>query len=567
MSLDQWGPWGGPERGPLGRTRGRVFVAVALFVVTLAGSAGASFGQPEAREIGLAGVALLLVTPLALVFLLPGRPAAAVVASAGATFVFLLTGRPWGPAIAAPVVLLAAVILCGPPRRARVLAWAGAALLLGVVVTAGMLEPPVWADPGWADRGWADRGWGGPRNGWGPQHREPGGGAGGSPGPPDVGLSLTGLGAGTAWTAVTLLMAGAMRDRVTRRVAARAAARETAAERERTAVTAERLRIARELHDVLAHSLSGINVQAGVGLHLLGRDPEQARIALTNIRDTSRDALAEVRTVLGIVRAEAPDPAPPDATRSPDTTRSPGAPQAAELPGPHPPSSSPDLSAPLAVTWDLSGLDRLVAQTRAEGLAVTLDVDAPGIPERVAGAIHRVVQESLTNIRRHASGATRVAVSVRREGASCVVVVSDDGGAATPGHRAGYGLRGMRERVEALGGTLRTGPDDAGWLVRATFPLPGPDRPPWAEPSEPMPTGSTAGTPAAGRASSGTSEPGRSPSGTSEPSPPASGEPEPGRTPDGAPRPGRFPSGTSVSDDGGGVGHPDRTTERPEEPE
>lgn len=449
MSLEQRGL----ERGPLGRTRGRVFVAVALFVATLAGSAGAALGQPEARGIGPGALALLLVTPLAIVFLLPRRPATAIAVSTGAAGLFLLTGHPWGPVIAGPVVLYAAVILCAAPRRARVLAWAGAGLLLGTVVTVGVLEPPVWSVPSWD----------GPR-GWGPHRGQDGvPGAGWRPGPAGsrdqtvVGLSPGGLGAGAAWTAVTLLVAGAMRDRVTRRAAARAAARETAAERERTAVTAERLRIARELHDVLAHSLSGINVQAGVGLHLLSRDPDQARIALTSIRDTSRDALAEVRTVLGIVRAEGQDPTTPPG--SPPSTTAPAAGPAA---------------APLSVTWDLSGLDRLVAQTRAEGLTVTLDVDAPGIPERVAGAIHRVVQESLTNIRRHAPGATRVAVSVRREGSSCLVVVADDGGAA-PGdhHPAGYGLRGMRERVEALGGTLHAEPDDAGWLVRATFPLHG----------------------------------------------------------------------------------------------
>ncbi|MBE1877971.1 sensor histidine kinase [Myceligenerans pegani] len=438
------------DRGPLERRRARIFVAVAVVGVTALGSLGAGFGQPDARPFDVGALALLLATPLAIVFLLPRRPATAAASSIGVTGAYLLAGYPWGPAIAAPVVLLAAIILCGPARRGRLIAWAGSALLLGTIVTVATLSPPVFRGASWD----------GPpgRSGmWGPH----GGPGEGGPLEPVVGLSSAGLVAGTAWLVVALLVAGAIRDRVARRAAARAAARASAAERERTAVTAERLRIARELHDVLAHSLSGINVQAGVGLHLLDRDPGQARTALTSIRDTSRDALAEVRTVLGIVRMEAGDvPVVADA----DRTRPPG--------NPGPPSSADMAAAPLAPTWDLSGLERLAAQTRAEGLSVTLEVDAPGLPDRIAGAVHRVVQEALTNIRRHAAGASRVAVSVRRSGTSCLVAVSDDGRGAPGTGGGGYGLRGMRERVEALGGTLEAGPDDVGWLVRASFPLP-----------------------------------------------------------------------------------------------
>lgn len=417
--------WHTTDRGPLDRRRGRIFVAVATGFVTVLGSHLAGFGQPEARPFDLVALALLLVTPLAIVFLLPRRPAAAVVGSVAATGTFLLAGYPWGPALAGPVILLAATTLAGPWRRGRAVAWAGGALLLGMIMTAGTLTPPQWSPPSWDGRH-------GPP--WMDTERRGDQDLGGTSSPV-TGLSPGGVAAGTAWTVVALLAAGAVRDRTGRRLAARDAARRSAAERERTAVTAERLRIARELHDVLAHSLSGINVQAGVGLHLLDRDLDQARTALSSIRDTSRDALAEVRTLLGIVRV------------------------------------------PFDVTWDLSGLERLAAQSGAEGLDVSLDVDAPELPDRVAGAVHRVVQESLTNVRRHAVGATRVRVSVRRDRGTCTVTVSDDGRDArstasdTREESGGYGLRGMRERVEALDGTLWAGPDDVGWLVHATFPL------------------------------------------------------------------------------------------------
>ena len=184
-----------------------------------------------------------------------------------------------------------------------------------------------------------------------------------------------------------LLIASGARDRITRRVSARAAALATAAERERTAVASERLRIARELHDVLAHSLSAINVQAGVGLHLLEKNPGQAREALTNIRDTSKDALAEVRTVLGIVREGTSPPAQ---------------------------GALHDGAAPLAPTWDLTGLHDLADQARAEGLDVTVELadDVSGLPDHVVGVVHRVVQESLTNVRRHAPSARRVTLRV-----------------------------------------------------------------------------------------------------------------------------------------------------------
>ena len=304
--------------GPFDRARPRVLVAVAVAFATNLGSLGAARGQEWASEPGLVGFLLLLVAPAALLFLLPRRPALATVLSVAATTTFLLLGYPWGPVFLGPVAVLAGVMLSGDVRRARLIAWSGAALLAGAVAAVASLIAPrvqqLLADEPRPPRGQWGYGHGGP--GW---SADDGGWF----------LSPGALVAAAAWLAVVLLIASGARDRSTRRVAARAAARATAAERERTAVASERLRIARELHDVLAHSLSAINVQAGVGLHLLEKNPGQAREALSNIRDTSKEALAEVRTVLGIVREGAAPPAQ---------------------------GTLHDGAAPLAPTWDLTGL-------------------------------------------------------------------------------------------------------------------------------------------------------------------------------------------------------------------
>ncbi len=234
----------------------------------------------------------------------------------------------------------------------------------------------------------------------------------------------------------------------------------------------ERLRIARELHDVLAHSLSAITVQAGVGLHLLDRDVEQARSALASIKSTSRDALDEVRAVLGVVRGEG------------DADLDPGG----------------DGEEPRGPTWNLASLPRLAEPLRARGVAVHFDVDPAVEPEdvlpaHVAGIVYRVVQESLTNVGRHAPGARSVLVHVGREGERVRVTVVDDGGPAGPldANRPGYGLRGMRERVEGTGGTLRTGHQatetGVGFVVDATVPLATPRAPELSGPPRGIPDG------------------------------------------------------------------------------
>ncbi|WP_344246201.1 sensor histidine kinase [Isoptericola hypogeus] len=434
------------DRGPLDRWRPRLFLGVALAVVVLVGTVGASHWQPGARDLDLLGLALALVGP-ALVILRPRPPALAVLLAVGAIGAYLALGYAWGPALGGSVGVLVTVLLTGPARTSRVLAWSGAALMWGAVLTAATLRED---DP-----------------------------------------RLAGLVGGAAWTAVALLIATGIRERIARAAAWRAAREE----RERTAVATERLHIARELHDVLAHSLSAINVQAGVGLHLLDRDPEQARSALASIKETSRDALDEVRAVLGVVRGETPDGDTVDGTPAAGAAATGAAAVGAA-------------AASRGPTWDLAALPRLAEPLRARGTDVHFDVDPGGpVPAHVAGVVFRVVQESLTNVGRHAPRAGSVLVHVGREGGRLRVSVADDGGPLGPlaAGRPGYGLRGMRERVEGAGGTLRTGHQAAdvggtpegGFVVDATIPLAAPPAP---GPSGP---GHAAGGPASDDTASG----------------------------------------------------------------
>ena len=189
--------------------------------------------------------------------------------------------------------------------------------------------------------------------------------------------------------------------------------RAEALRRRQTAEERERVRIARELHDVIGHALSQINVQASVGLHLMDRDPEQARAALGSIKDTSKTALEEVRSVLGVIR---------------------------------------DGEAPLAPQAELAELPRLVAGVRSPGLDAQLvdRLDAP--PRRaVQFAAYRIAQEALTNVVRHAS-ASRAVVTVDHVGDELVLTVDDDGTGVRGAE--GSGILGMRERASLLGGSV-----------------------------------------------------------------------------------------------------------------
>ena len=235
-----------------------------------------------------------------------------------------------------------------------------------------------------------------------------------------------------------LLLAGvwivgrAVRER--REYAARAA--ERLAER---AVTEERLRIARELHDIVAHGMSLIAVKAGVANHVLRERPEEAHDALRLIETTSRGALTEMRRMLGVLRADGAPPA--------DLDPAPG----------------------------LAGLPDLVERAAMAGVRVDSEVqDVDGLPEGVALAAYRIVQEAVTNVIKHAAPAT-CRVVVAGEGGTLTIEVTDDGpGARMPPEQAGtgHGLIGMRERAALYGGTLTAGPrPDGGFAVSARIPV------------------------------------------------------------------------------------------------
>lgn len=205
----------------------------------------------------------------------------------------------------------------------------------------------------------------------------------------------------------------------------------------RERVTEERTRIARELHDVVAHSVSVMVIQAGAARRQLALDPDRAAEALANIETTGRHAMDELRRVLGVLRREeAGQPLEPQ----------PGIDAIASLA-----ASDPDLSVELHID---DGLDT--------------------VPQSVGLNAYRVVQESLTNVRRHAGTVGCVQISLRRDGGVLVVEVADDGrgAAADRAGAPGFGLVGMHERVAALGGELEVGPRrGGGWRVRACLPM------------------------------------------------------------------------------------------------
>jgi len=207
-------------------------------------------------------------------------------------------------------------------------------------------------------------------------------------------------------------------------------------------VSEERLRIARDVHDVVAHAMVAINVQAGVAAHLLDRDREQARRTLLDIKRVSGDALGDLRSTLGLLR-EADGRADGE-------------------------------SAPVEPASGMAALNELRESLHGSGVDVALDIDpaVDGLPAAVGTTSYRIVQEALTNVLRHAPSSA-AHVSVRRQGESVVIEVTDDGddGSAVIVPGTGNGVRGMQERASAIGGELVAGPrDGGGWRVRATLP-------------------------------------------------------------------------------------------------
>jgi signal transduction histidine kinase len=243
-----------------------------------------------------------------------------------------------------------------------------------------------------------------------------------------------------------LLFALVLGDAVRSRRDVEQAAAEREAERERRAhdeadrrLSDERLRIAQEVHDVVAHAMVAINVQAGVAAHVLHKRPGQAETALTEIKRVSGAALDDLRATLGLLRDE-------------------------------------NAAAPVHPARVLSEVPDLAGPLRATGVRVDIELDGPEerVPSAVGTAAYRIVQEALTNVLRHAdasSAAVRVAIGTRSVE---IDVRNDSVGPPTdsPVNGAGRGLRGMTERAEALGGQIEAGRlPDGGWQVHAVLPL------------------------------------------------------------------------------------------------
>lgn len=219
-------------------------------------------------------------------------------------------------------------------------------------------------------------------------------------------------------------------------------AERTREEEARRRVAEERLRIARDLHDLLAHSITLIGVQTSVAAHVLAADPERldrgaVAKALDDIAGTCRTARGELRTTLEVLR----DNGGPEEARGP-------------LAG-------------------LDGLPDLVEAARLAGARVDQSVRAPGpVPPAVGAAAYRLVQEALTNAVRHAGPEPAVRLDLREEDGTLHLSVTDDGTGPTPGGTPGFGLVGMRERARSVGGTLDAGPRaGGGFQVTATLPL------------------------------------------------------------------------------------------------
>jgi signal transduction histidine kinase len=361
-------------------------VVLPLFVgaFTVVGTLRAAEGQPFARPLDALGVALLLVGAVALV-LRRRYPAVVLGVAATAAWVYLALDYPYGPVFLAGLVAMWSAIVSGHRRSAY--------LVTGVAF-AGLLVLHLVRFP-------------------------------------DQPLPLFGAGGWLSSLAIVIAVCEWWRAR-RERVAQERLAREEA---ERRRGSEERLRIARDLHDSLGHHVSLINVQAGVALHLMDDDPEQARSALAAIKKSSGELLREMRATLGVLRGV--DEGPP--------------------------------RTPVA---GLARLDDLLAENRSAGLPVEFEVTGAerDLPPSVDHAAYRIVQESLTNTRKHA-GPASATVRLRYTDEDLTVLVEDDGHGALTEPSGGNGLPGMRERAIALGGTLTAGPRaGGGFRVEAHLP-------------------------------------------------------------------------------------------------
>ncbi|MFE7899569.1 sensor histidine kinase [Streptomyces sp. NPDC057424] len=246
-----------------------------------------------------------------------------------------------------------------------------------------------------------------------------------------------------AWTGIGATAGDAVRSRraFVQAIRERAERAERTREEEaRRRVAEERLRIARDLHDVVAHHIALVNVQAGVAAHVMDKRPDQAKEALAHVREASRSALNELRATVGLLR------------------------------------QSGDPEAPTEPAMGLDRLDELTGTFRSAGLHVEVARADQGttLPAAVDLAAYRIIQEALTNVQKHAGPQAKAEVSLVHVGPNIEITVLDDGSGEheTQDRGGGHGLLGMRERVTALRGTLTTGPRyGGGFRVHAILPL------------------------------------------------------------------------------------------------
>ncbi len=362
----------------------RLGVAAFVAFVQIAGSFGAAGNQPARKGIDVLAVLLLLAGPAALA-LVRSKPQLLAGAVMAVVVAYIVLGYPYGPIFLSLAVALFWLIGAGHRRTGWLIAASG-------ITTTVLLQA-------WIGRG--------------------------DPWPLSHAVGAAG------WLIAILVIADISRMRKERIVEAR----QTQAEADRRRASEERLRIAQELHDVLAHNISLINVQAGVGLHLMDDQPEKARDALAAIRSASKEALGELRSVLDLLRG--------------------------------------DSAAPRAPAAGLDQLQRVVANAAATGLDVQVEMFGATrpLPADVDLAALRIAQEALTNITRHAR-ASRAHIRLRYEPDQLLVEVDDDGQGGPP-NGAGKGITGMRERAAALGGHLDAGPrPSGGFRVTARLPTP-----------------------------------------------------------------------------------------------
>jgi signal transduction histidine kinase len=378
-----------------GAQHGSVIFAIVILFIQLAGAHFAQHHQ-TATQLDHLGYSLLIVSALALPFRLRWRMTAFTITIA-ATITYVVLGFPYGPIFLAALVSIFGAIRTGHRRFVWTALGISYAVFLGTGRIFQTIGPYTLRQPGWV-----------------------------------MSIQIA------VWIVLAIAIAEGIRVRtahfseVRRTMAEQARAR---AEQERRQASEERLRIAQELHDVLGHHLSLINVQAGVGLHLMDDNPDQARAALEAIKQASTEALGEVRAVLAALR-------PKD-------------------------EKAPRTPAPI-----LANLDTLIDPASA----AVIGSPRP-LPPDVDRAAYRIIQESLTNVRRHAGDNATASVTITYGPDSLGLRISDDGRTVPPSEESnrgdGTGIAGMRTRAEALGGTFTAGPrPSGGFVVTASLPIP-----------------------------------------------------------------------------------------------